>query len=172
VGANTDAEPTVRSASAEEAAEVAVDHRRCRSRSVHCRGNRRCELAQANVSHSCVADAHHRGIGARRRLLHYRCLRHDATDNHRVTYDDYGTAAPDNRAHDTVANDNRAHDTEYTCDSAAATPASRPACTIRGGGANPPTARTGASREPMRSAAEPVRLQLLWSRSQRQQPSW
>jgi len=109
VGADTDVGPTTRSATAEEAAEMAVDRRWCCARSPGYRGDCQCELAQANVSHTCVTNAHHRDIGARRRLLHYRCLRLDAADNYRVTYDDYGTAAPDNRAHDTVANDNRAH---------------------------------------------------------------
>ena len=141
---------------------MAVDRRWCCARSPGYRGDCQCELAQANVSHTCVTNAHHRDIGARRRLLHYRCLRLDATDNYRVTYDDY----------DTVANDDRAHHPQYTCDSAAATPISRPGCTTRGCRADhPTTARTGASREPVRSADEPVRLQLLWPRSQRQQPS-
>jgi len=63
----------------------------------------------ATLASPTLTNAHHRDIGARRRLPHYRCLRLDTTDNYRVTYDVYSTAAPDNRAPDTVANDNRAH---------------------------------------------------------------
>ena len=171
MGADTDVGPTTRSATAEEAAEVAVDRRWCCPRSPGYRGDRRRELAQANVSHTWVTNAHHRGIRSRRLHYHY-CLRHHATDNHRCTRDDYGTAAPDNRSHNTVANDDRAHHPYYTCDSAATTPTSLPGCTTSGCRADPPATATGAFREPVRSAAEPVWLQLLWPRSQRQQPSW